>query len=108
MEHLLEHDWPGNVRELRAAIKRGVACAARDEVTLDDLAFKVQLIPVDPASVNEEELSLATMERRHIQRVIEITGGGKKDVCRILGITRPTLDRKLKQYKIQWPSQDRE
>jgi transcriptional regulator with PAS, ATPase and Fis domain len=98
--HLMEHDWPGNVRELRAAIKRGVACSRGTEITLEDLAFKVHLIPLDPAAVDEEELSLATVERRHIQRVLEMTEGRKKEACRLLGITRPTLDRKIREYGV--------
>ncbi|MHC5038394.1 MAG: sigma-54 interaction domain-containing protein [Planctomycetota bacterium] len=107
-DHLLEHDWPGNVRELRAAIKRGVACTQGEEITLEDLAFRVQLFPTDLGSSAEEEWSLETMERRHIQRVLEVTQGNKKEACRLLGITRPTLDRKIKRYHLPVPKPKKE
>jgi transcriptional regulator with PAS, ATPase and Fis domain len=103
MERLQEHDWPGNVRELRAAVKRGVAVTENEEVSLEDLAFKVQLLSTDPSTLGAEEWSLATQESRHIQRVLDITGGSKKEAVRLLGITRPTLDRKIKQYGLRVP-----
>jgi len=103
LDRLLEHDWPGNVRELRAAIKRGVAVTLGHEITLEDLAFKVQLLTTDPSTLESSEWSLGTVERRHIQRVLDTTGGNKKETARLLGITRPTLDRKIRQYGLRVP-----
>ncbi len=97
MSYLLKHDWPGNVRELRSVVKRGSAVAHHDEIWLEDLSLVVQVVdPEDRRSEEDEDLSLDAIERKHIERVLEMTKGNKKQACEILGISRPTLDRKIK------------
>ena len=51
-----------------------------------------------PAS--SDALSMQTVEMLHIEKILTLTGGNKSESARILGITRPTLDKKIKQYKI--------
>ncbi|HXN82655.1 MAG TPA: helix-turn-helix domain-containing protein [Myxococcales bacterium] len=41
------------------------------------------------------------MEREHIARVYQHARGHKGDTCRILGISRPTLERKLRKYGLE-------
>ncbi|MDH4218202.1 MAG: helix-turn-helix domain-containing protein [Candidatus Aminicenantes bacterium] len=41
------------------------------------------------------------MEEDHIIRVLRYAGWNKSDAARILGITRQTLDNKIKHYKIK-------
>jgi transcriptional regulator with PAS, ATPase and Fis domain len=101
LDFLRKHDWPGNVRELRSVLKRGVAFSAGEEISFEDLGLEVSLLPTDLDSLEEGELSLESMERRHIQRVLRLTGGQKKKACEILGITRPTLDNKIQKYRIR-------
>ncbi|MBI3271711.1 MAG: sigma 54-interacting transcriptional regulator [Planctomycetes bacterium] len=101
MSYLMRHDWPGNIRELRAQIKRAVTVAERDVLWLEDFSLNVKLIDTElPLSV-AEDLSLATIERRHIERVLELTKGNKRQACAYLKIARPTLDRKLNDYGIK-------
>jgi transcriptional regulator with PAS, ATPase and Fis domain len=101
VEYLMKHDWPGNIRELRGVIKRGVAFASGDTISFEDLALEVDLLPANPDAIEGDELSLESMERRHIQRVLRIVGGKKKKTCEILGITRPTLDNKIAKYGLR-------
>lgn len=97
MSYLLKHDWPGNVRELRSVVKRGAAVAHHDEIWLEDLSLVVQVVdPEDRRAEEDEDLSLDAIERKHIKRVLELTKGNKKQACEILGISRPTLNRKIK------------
>jgi DNA-binding NtrC family response regulator len=44
-------------------------------------------------------LSLAEVEKRHIQRILASTGGNKTRAARILGIDTKTLYNKLKSYR---------
>ena len=55
----------------------------------------------DRAAMVEDsaEISLADLERLHINRVLQYTGGNKSRAASILGIERSTLDRKLKRYQ---------
>ena len=47
-----------------------------------------------------DDWQLATIERRHIERVLAYTQGNKSEAARILDIARTTLDRKLAAYGI--------
>jgi len=100
---LLEYRWPGNVRQLRNAIESAVVLGEDSEIRPEDL-----LLP-DPRARGAKEgaaapektwepRSLAEMERRHIEQVLEHTGGNKKKAAEILGIERCTLYAKLKNY----------
>ncbi len=96
---LLEHDWPGNVRELRAAIRRGAALCHGDWISLRDLDLRVKLVQAaERGGRAEGDLRLATVENRHIARVLRLTGGNKSRAAALLGIARNTLDRKIEEY----------
>jgi len=101
-ERLLEYAWPGNVRELQNCIERAVALARYDQVTVGDLpeALRTQRRPAPTAAGDEpaELVALAELERRHILRVVEASGGNKTLAADTLGITRKTLYRKLQEY----------
>ena len=112
---LLEiYDWPGNIRELENAIER--AAALCDQVIRpEDLPERVRnfsqagLAAHSPASAqareaeqqrDEDLLSLAEVEGRHIFRVLARTGGNKQAAARVLGIDRTTLQRKIERYNL--------
>jgi len=48
-----------------------------------------------------DERSLREVERRHIGQVLEATGWHKGRACEILGISRPRLDRRIKEYDLR-------
>jgi len=101
-ERLLEYPWPGNVRELQNCLERAVALARYEEITVDDLpeALRGQRRPPAAGAGDEpaELLPLSELERRHILRVVEASGGNKTMAADVLGITRKTLYRKLQEY----------
>jgi two-component system, NtrC family, response regulator AtoC len=98
-DKLLNYNWPGNVRELRNAIERAVALARHDTITVDDLPEKIReyreahviVVSQDPS----ELVSLEEVERRYIQRVMEVAAGNKSLAAQILGLDRKTLYRKI-------------
>jgi Nif-specific regulatory protein len=104
---LKSHDWPGNVRELKNAIERATVLGAGDEVLPEDLGLvdglrrqPSQSGPGDGDSQHEPEpTSLLDAELRHIQLVLKQCGGNKTKACRILGIGRGTLYKKLKEIE---------
>ena len=53
-----------------------------------------------PPAVNDRIATLDEVERDHIVRVWALTKGHKGKTCQMLGISRPTLERKLKKYAI--------
>ncbi len=87
---LLEHDYPGNVRELQNLIEGGAALA---EGVIDASLLRSLMGPV-AKSGGPEALDLDTVERRHIQRVLQLVKGNKSAAAKVLGLDRRTLLRK--------------
>ena len=89
---LLDYDYPGNVRELQNLVEGAVSLAdgAIDAALLRPLLGPAAL----SAPGGPEALDLASVERRHIQRVLHLAGGNKSEAARLLGLDRRTLLRK--------------
>src|SRR5580704_6141206 len=104
MKSFLQYEWPGNVRELENCIARAVALGDHRTIDVADLPPAIRgAEDSGPAAVDAAELSttaLADLERITILRVFEQAGGDKALAGRMLGISRATLYRKLKQYNI--------
>ena len=92
------YDWPGNVRELRNCVDRAVVLGDGKTIQPEDLPHALrkggQVIPAPLETLDQ-------MEEDHIVRVLRYTNWNKSDAARILGITRQTLDNKIKRYKIE-------
>jgi len=96
-ERLMRHEWPGNVRELANAIERAVALGRGEILRLDDLALD-GIKPAAVGAMDEAELTLEEVERRHVRRTLDAVGGNKSEAARKLGIDRRTLYRKLEEW----------
>jgi len=102
---LLSYHWPGNVRELRSLIKRAVTLAEdnRDALWVEDLGTRVIFVGQEKGATSD--LSLSTAERRHVEMVLRLNGFNKSKTAEILGISRPTLDKKIQDYGIEIPKE---
>ncbi len=104
---LLEYAWPGNVRELRNVIERAVVLAEGTAIDVDALSPRLRSaqINVQANSLIEQDLPLAEIikqvEKSCIKRALERARGKKIEAARILGISRPTLDKKLGEYGLE-------
>ena len=118
METLTQYRWPGNVRELENALTRGVVLSTGEVLTADVLPIAVDdeledeeetTSPEESPNPSETELlgTLREMEKRHIERVLAHTNWHKRRACAILQITRPTLDRKIRDFHLERPTNDR-
>ncbi|MHB1397618.1 MAG: sigma-54-dependent transcriptional regulator [Trichloromonadaceae bacterium] len=102
LEMMLAYSWPGNVRELGNVIERGAILARGEEITPVDLPFKNQPAaqPVTEASGGSSALRLRDAERVQVGRALRQTGWNKSQAAGLLGVTRKTLDRKIKEFAI--------
>ncbi len=96
---LLDYPWPGNVRELRNVIERAIIIAG------DDQEIKNHHLPVEvrgrrAADGARRILSLADLERLHIERTLKYRKGNRTVAARELGIARATLIKKIKTYNV--------
>ncbi|HLU48504.1 MAG TPA: sigma-54 dependent transcriptional regulator, partial [Planctomycetota bacterium] len=94
---LLKYDWPGNIRELRNALEQAVILGDGKKITPNDL-------PPHIGKTGRGRMVFVTkplgeVEKQHILRVLEETGGNKAKAASLLGISRETLYQKLKQYQ---------
>ena len=99
---LRSYGWPGNVRQLRNVIESAVLLADGDTLLPFHLPPEV-LEPEVAPDVPETAASLVTLselEKRHIQKVLAVSGGQMNVAAEILGIHRNTLRRKLAEYGI--------
>jgi two-component system response regulator AtoC len=110
MDIFLKYSWPGNVRELENLLVRAVVVAKGQIIGRGD--FPELLEDVEKRGIPEEKkgndfmeggrlLTLDDVEERYIRKVIkEYSNKNKGELCDILGISRPTLERKLEKYGI--------
>jgi len=98
LEHLQQHDWKGNIRELKNTIERAVILVNGSELTFDSLPLDLQTTNYKPQALSA--FDLASMEKLHIQRVLNHTKGNKTEAARLLNIGLTTLYRKIEEYGI--------
>ncbi len=124
MRALLSHDWPGNVRELENAIEYATAVCEGQTIHLGDLPVEIgaegravapmtllaprplrarhasDLLGSPPAPVPAEFSAEQAVEARRIVAALEATRYHRERAAEQLGISRSTLWRKMKEYRI--------
>jgi len=90
------YEWPGNVRELRNVVERMVIMSEGPELGPELLPAPLRQAgrPAAPERIG----TLAEVEKDHILRALEATGGNKKRAASLLGIDRSTLYARLRRY----------
>jgi formate hydrogenlyase transcriptional activator len=102
LERLCAYHWPGNVRELENVIERALILSTGSVLEIDP-----DLVPAEPARLTGG--SLLAIERDHIQRVLEQTGGvieGANGAARILDMHPNTLRSRMKKLGIRRTGDD--
>ena len=100
---LMRYNWPGNVRELENLVERAVIMTRGDMITQDDFPSIMtgKDMPVGVKNVGVSSGStLKEAEKEIILRTLEEIGGNRTHTAKILGISRRTLQLKLKEYGI--------
>jgi len=99
MPLLQAHEWKGNIRELKNVLERGVILA-ENSLLPENLPLDIQL-PTPHNSHNVlSAFDLASVEKLHIQRVLNHTKWNKAETARLLNIGLTTLYRKIEEYKL--------
>jgi len=111
IEIFRQYSWPGNIRELEnllvraAVVAKGQVLIKSDFPDLNETAgFQKTREPEVDCSHDAlgRILTLDEVEEMHIRKVLKETKKNKGEVCDILGISRPTFERKLEKYNIQF------
>jgi len=108
LRHLTEYDWPGNVRELRNVVERAVITSPGPTLQLPEAlprqAAPPRAVALTSATNDLGLESLETVERRHIEVVLERVGrrvGGRDGAAEILGLHPNTLRSRMKKLGIR-------
>jgi DNA-binding NtrC family response regulator len=100
LEILKAYPWPGNIREIKNVLEHAIIMADGDVIRDNDLPAFLRTTPARNGSgADFGELSLADLERLHIQKLLE-KRSDLGTVAKILGIGRTTLWRKMREYGI--------
>ena len=95
LESMLEYSWPGNVRELSNVIE--YAFAIGEGEILERTELTPELRGERPADSRPEQ---GSSERRRIEQALSRAGGRKGKAAELLGMSRSTLWRKLREYRL--------
>ena len=99
LDALKRHDWKGNIRELKNIIERSLIVTNGTELSFADLPLEFSM---DDSKGNIlSAFDLASVEKLHIQRVLNHTKHNKTETARLLNIGLSTLYRKMEEYNIQ-------
>lgn len=100
LESLLLHSFPGNVRELENLLESLCAVSTDDPQVITDKEVRVALSQSPTASRGEMPLALEDMERVAIERAVRICHGNRTRAAALLGISRDTLYRKIREFHL--------
>lgn len=105
LDALMRYFWPGNIRELENVVERAVILTADDYVPFSELPETIRGATGDPVFVEIREgiqpgITIREMEKELIIKTLEDNEGNRTRTSRVLGITRRTLQLKLKEYGI--------
>lgn len=109
MNCLQAYSWPGNVRQLENVLLKAAVMEQGDTLTTDHISPEIIYQPirvVQPAQDDPGQafVSLRDLERDYIVRVLNTTGWHKGKTCEILGISRPRLERRIREFELTGPA----
>lgn len=99
-EILLKYPWPGNVRELKHAVEEIMSVITEPKIKVQHLPSRF-LKHQEPVLADGSIMKLQDLEKKYIERTLNITHYNIQKTAKILGIGRPVLYRKMKKYKIK-------
>jgi DNA-binding NtrC family response regulator len=98
LDRLLRHAWPGNIRELRNVLERAMIVGrGAERIEMRHLPSEIRDTSV-PNVDHHVPLTLAEIERAHIERALKAHNENRTHAARELGISRATLIKKIKEY----------
>ena len=101
IDMLKRHSWPGNVRELENTLMQAMI------MTRSDVLEKEHIIVYDQQQqsnhIDDESIlvPISAVEKVHIQKVLDKLNWNKLEASKVLEITRPTLNAKIKRYDLK-------
>ncbi|GJQ64598.1 MAG: sigma-54-dependent Fis family transcriptional regulator [Melioribacteraceae bacterium] len=110
LDYLYSHSWPGNIRELRHTIERSILLSESEKITTKSLKLSlnqnseskfISRAPISGSNIvkldiNYKSTDLNNIEILYAKEVLKREEGNKSRTAKVLGISRPKLDKLLK------------
>lgn len=101
LQKLVEYNWPGNIRELQNYIERAFYLCNSQIITADDfICDNENNMSVSLVNSHNRETSLDELECKNIKNILEKTNGNVELAAKSLEISRASLYRRIKKFKI--------
>jgi len=106
MAALMAYDWPGNVRELENIVQRMMVVAKGETLHAEDLPAEISGAGANPVEAAKDLKGIARessgiVEKRAILDALEKSGGNVTHAAKALGVSRATLQNKMKLYGLR-------
>lgn len=100
LEALMRYEWKGNVRELENVLERSLILCRDDILDVRDLPDHLRAPAESAASSSSvlKESPLEAAERNALEDTLRKCGGHRERTAKALGISRRTLQYRLKKY----------
>jgi DNA-binding NtrC family response regulator len=108
---IINYEWPGNVREIRNIIERAILFEKGDWINEDSLGQfsliresveKSQSINIEEIVIPESGISIEKVEQALIKQALKMSKGNKSQAATLLGLSRATLNYRLKKFNIEY------
>ena len=103
------HNWPGNIREMKNVVQRAIVLSDGPEIDAAHLSIFER--EQDGEKGNDESrqviqipdigMTLEEIEAEALRITLRLTGGNRSAAARVLGISRPTIHRKIRDYGLE-------
>ena len=100
---LTAYDWPGNTRELENIIERMVLLSEGPVLSSEHLPAELTDVPGSGKAdtlKGKRDAIYKVAERKMIVDALDKTGGNRTQAAKILGVSRRTLQNKIKEYEL--------
>jgi transcriptional regulator with PAS, ATPase and Fis domain len=103
MPALISYNWPGNIRELENVMERMVLMSEGEEIGYEQLPAEIQ--GIEPATDTHTlkgtvDSIYRSTERQLIEDALKKTDQNRTKAAKLLGISRRTLQNKIKEYDL--------
>jgi DNA-binding NtrC family response regulator len=96
METLMHYSFPGNVRELENIIERAIILEKGPVITLDSLPHGLRVLQIETFDPDRIK-TIDELTREYAERVTKMLGGNRSKAAELLGISRTSLWKILKE-----------
>jgi len=99
MARLQSYRWPGNVRELKNLVERALLLGGFPWEAISGNSGQAESVaPIQTTPEFSADLTLEQVEKQHMLQVLSAADGNKSEAARRLGISRKTMERKLRSW----------